>query len=75
MAHHQAMSFLALNNYICGKAMRRRFHADPRVLATGGLAPLMIDVAETIDSVEPDLTLEGLRLIHEKGKGDGGDER
>jgi len=34
-----------------------------RVLATGGLAPLMADVCESIDVVEPDLTLEGLRLI------------
>jgi len=35
----------------------------PMVLATGGLAPLMADVAATIDSVESDLTLEGLRII------------
>ena len=32
-------------------------------LATGGLAPLMAVVAETIDDVEQDLTLEGLRHI------------
>jgi type III pantothenate kinase len=34
-----------------------------RVLATGGLAPLMAEVCETIETVESDLTLEGLRLI------------
>mgnify|MGYP000450750042 CR=1 FL=1 len=31
-----------------------------------GLAPLIIGVAETIDEHEPDLTLIGLRLIHER---------
>jgi type III pantothenate kinase len=38
----------------------------PTVIATGGLAPLIIGVSETIDQYEPDLTLIGLRLIHEK---------
>jgi type III pantothenate kinase len=38
----------------------------PTVIATGGLAPLIIGVSETIDEHEPDLTLIGLRLIHEK---------
>ena len=38
----------------------------PTVIATGGLAPLIIGVAETIDEYEPDLTLIGLRLIHKK---------
>lgn len=42
------------------------FGTEPTVIATGGLAPLMIGVAETIDEHEPDLTLIGLRLIHEK---------
>jgi type III pantothenate kinase len=38
----------------------------PKVIATGGLAPLMIGVAQRIDVYEPDLTLIGLRLIHER---------
>ena len=38
----------------------------PTVIATGGLAPLVIDVSESIDEYEHDLTLIGLRLIHEK---------
>ena len=38
----------------------------PTVISTGGLAPLIIGVAETIDEHEPDLTLIGLRLIHER---------
>lgn len=37
--------------------------SSPRVIATGGLAELMNHVAETIEAVEPDLTLQGLRII------------
>jgi len=36
------------------------------VIATGGLAPLVIGIAENIDFHEPDLTLIGLRLVHER---------
>jgi type III pantothenate kinase len=36
------------------------------VLATGGLAPLIQAESKTIDSVEPFLTLEGLRLLYER---------
>ena len=38
------------------------------VIATGGLAPLVMGVAETIDFHEEDLTLIGLRLIHERNR-------
>ena len=44
------------------------YEEAPTVIATGGLAPLIIGVAETIDEYEPDLTLIGLRLIHEKNR-------
>jgi type III pantothenate kinase len=40
----------------------------PKVVATGGLAPLMQNVTRTIEAVEPLLTLEGLRLIHERSR-------
>ena len=36
------------------------------VVATGGLAPLISDVSETIDHVEELLTLEGLVTIFER---------
>jgi type III pantothenate kinase len=39
---------------------------DVTVIATGGLAPLVIGVSENIDFHEPDLTLIGLRLVYEK---------
>jgi len=44
----------------------REMETSPKVIATGGFASLISGVAETIDSVEADLTLEGLWIIHEK---------
>ena len=38
----------------------------PTVVATGGLAPAVIDECRTVDHHEPWLTLEGLRLVFEK---------
>jgi type III pantothenate kinase len=36
------------------------------VIATGGLAPLILDESETIQHHEPELTLVGLRLVFER---------
>jgi type III pantothenate kinase len=43
--------------------MRKEMAGAPTIIATGGLAPLMKGVTECIEAVEPNLTLEGLRLI------------
>ncbi|GLW65989.1 type III pantothenate kinase [Actinomadura rubrobrunea] len=40
--------------------------ADVTVIATGGLAPLVLEEARCIDVYEPWLTLIGLRLIYER---------
>lgn len=37
-----------------------------KVVATGGLAPLISPASEYIETVDENLTLEGLRLIHKK---------
>ncbi len=39
---------------------------DPTVVVTGGLAPVILPEARTIDHHDPWLTLEGLRVIFEK---------
>ncbi len=38
----------------------------PKVIATGGLARLIAPESETIERIDPLLTLEGLRLIYER---------
>jgi type III pantothenate kinase len=48
--------------------LEAQFNERPTVIATGGLAPLIFGVAETLDEHEPDLTLIGLRLIHERNR-------
>ena len=40
----------------------------PRVIATGGLAPLIAKGSEFIEAVDETLTLEGLRLVYERTK-------
>ncbi len=45
------------------KRMQAEMGTNARVIATGGLAELMEQVSETIEAVEPALTLEGLRII------------
>jgi type III pantothenate kinase len=42
-----------------------------RVVATGGFAPLICAELAGVDAIEPDLTLEGLRLIYERHEGRG----
>jgi type III pantothenate kinase len=41
---------------------------DCRTIATGGLAPLIGKGARLIEAVEPNLTLEGLRLVYERNQ-------
>lgn len=45
------------------RRMSLEMGGSPKVIATGGLAPLMKDVAESIEEVDATLTLEGLRII------------
>jgi type III pantothenate kinase len=46
------------------RRLRAELGADTPTIATGGLAHVVVPFADTIDSVDDLLTLEGLRLIH-----------
>ena len=46
--------------------LRAEMGGPVKVVATGGLAGQMLGVARTVDLVNPDLTLEGLRTIWER---------
>jgi type III pantothenate kinase len=48
--------------------IRGELGAQAPVIATGGLAELIAPHARTIDRVDPDLTLEGLRLVWERNR-------
>lgn len=49
--------------------IKEEMKAEPKVIATGGLAELIASETKTIEEVCPMLTLEGLRIIYERNKG------
>lgn len=46
--------------------MIAEMNAKPRVIATGGLAPLIANTSKFIEKVDSTLTLDGLRLVYER---------
>lgn len=66
---HAIQSGLTLGYADLVRGMVGRFNAElgggAKVVATGGLAPILEAEAGVFDDVNPDLTLTGLRLIHE----------
>ena len=48
------------------KKMIDELGGSPRVIATGGLAPLIATGSEFIETVDETLTLEGLRLVYQR---------
>ncbi len=45
--------------------MRKELGGTAKVIATGGFADIICMETDAVDAVEPDLTLVGLRLVHE----------
>lgn len=48
--------------------MQKELEGETKVIATGGMGRMMAEHCELINAVDPDLTLEGLRLIYERNK-------
>lgn len=63
--------YIGAVNYIIDK-MKKEITSlgekEPYVVATGGLAKLISEGSNSIDKVDPILTLNGLRIIYEKNK-------
>ena len=57
--------YVGLVDGLCAR-MRAEVGFPVKVVATGGLAPLLVKESTTISEVDELLTLEGLRIIHER---------
>lgn len=58
------LGYVGLVEYLV-KRIKAEMEGDPIVIATGGLAAVVVPETEVIDKVDPDLTLHGLRFLYE----------
>ena len=55
------------------KLMREEMGVNAKVIATGGLSGMISEESSTIEVIEPNLTLDGLRIIYDRLKVKGND--
>lgn len=59
------LGYLSLIEGMIGR-IRNEMRGDPKVIITGGYGDIFADASSLIHAFEPDLTIEGLRLVHER---------